>query len=78
MKNVLLLHDHFLCTYMFATSIILAIRGCKVTQFYGYTREGDGGALYDNDWLDHTYFISTPCQDSGEGKDCETAVVWWD
>ena len=20
----------------------------------------------------------SPCQDSGEGKDCETAVVWWD
>ena len=19
----------------------------------------------------------SPCQDSGEGKDCETAVVWW-
>ena len=35
------------------------IRGCKVTQFYGYTREGDGGPLYDNDCLDHTYFIST-------------------
>ena len=20
----------------------------------------------------------SPCQDPGEGKDCETAVVWWD
>ena len=20
----------------------------------------------------------SPCPDSGEGKDCETAVVWWD
>ena len=20
----------------------------------------------------------SPCQDSGEGKDCETAVVWWE
>ena len=33
---------------------------CKVTQFYGYTREGDQqGVLYDDDWQDHTYFIST-------------------
>ena len=22
--------------------------------------------------------LFSPCQDSGEGKDCGTAVVWWD
>jgi hypothetical protein len=48
------------CTSLsFLNPAILPFR-CKVTQFYGYTREGDQqGVLYDDDWQDHTYFIST-------------------
>lgn len=39
---------------------VLFLRGCKISQFYGYTREGDGhGVFYDADWKDHTYFISS-------------------
>ena len=36
------------------------IRGCKLTQFYGYSKEGDKlGVRYDDDWKSHTYFISS-------------------
>ena len=34
-------------------------------QWYG----GSEGSLWDS---------FQPCQDSGDGKDCGTAVVWWD
>ena len=34
--------------------------GCNFTQFYGYSREGDvHQVLYDTDWKQHKYFLST-------------------
>ena len=36
------------------------IRGYKLTQFYGYSKEGDKpGVRYDDDLKSHTYFISS-------------------
>ncbi len=35
-------------------------RGCKLTQFYGYSKDGDKrGILYDAEWKTHTYFLSS-------------------
>ena len=35
-------------------------RGCNITQFYGYSKEGDKqGIMYDSDWKRRKYFLSS-------------------
>ena len=39
---------------------VCVYRGCNVTQFYGYSKEGEKqGIIYDTDWKAHTYFLSS-------------------
>ena len=39
---------------------VCVYRGCNVTQFYGYSKEGEKqGIIYDIDWKAHAYFLSS-------------------
>ena len=39
---------------------VCVYRGCNVTQFYGYFKEGEKqGIIYDIDWKAHAYFLSS-------------------
>ena len=40
--------------------VLLFYSGCRLTQFYGYSKEGDkSGIQYDDEWLTYTYFLSS-------------------